>query len=241
MPLRRACPFAVLVLLACGGGGPSRPPVASVSLTPSAPAPLTSLGDTVLLTAVALDAGGAPILGVGIAFSTSDATVATVTQGGLVTAVANGNATIHASAEGKEATTGINLAQVVAQVVVTPSSIRVPQNETPLFHAAALDARNHPVVGAPPPAWTTTDAALATIVTEGVTDGRVTVSAGGGLMTVDSTATYAEAITVSPAAVTPFSSLNQTAQLSATASNPRLGDVTSSVTFTWTSSSPGVA
>ncbi len=261
MPLRRACPFAVLVLLACGGGGPSRPPVASVSLTPSAPAPLTSLGDTILLTAVALDAGGAPIPGVGIAFSTSDATVATVTQGGLVTAVANGNATIHASAEGKEATTGINLAQVVAQVVVTPSSIRVPQNETPLFHAAALDARNHPVVGAPPPAWTTTDAALATIVTEGVTDGRATVSAGasdgvmvsavatvgtvssagGGLMTVDSTAVYAETVTISPPSVTPFSSLGQTAQLSATATNPRLGDVTARVTFTWSSSSPGVA
>src|SRR6266852_6209963 len=147
MPLRRACPFAVLVLLACGGGGPSRPPVASVSLTPSAPAPLTSLGDSVLLTAVALDAGGAPIPGVGIAFSTSDAAVASVTQGGLVTAAANGNATIHASAEGKEATAVVNVAQVVTQVIVTPSALRVPAGEIPLCHASARDARNHPVAG----------------------------------------------------------------------------------------------
>src|SRR5712671_2029792 len=166
MPLRRACPFAVLVLLACGGGGPSRPPVASVSLTPSAPAPLTSLGDTVLLTAVALDAGGAPIPGVGIAFSTSDAAVATVTQGGLVTAAANGNATIHASAEGKEATAAISVAQVVAKVTVTPSALRVPQDETPLFHASALDAKDHVVVGAPAPTWAISgDATVATIGT----------------------------------------------------------------------------
>ena len=61
MPLRRACPFAVVVLVACGGGGPSRPPVASVSLTPPTAAPMTSLGDTVQLTATALDASGAPI------------------------------------------------------------------------------------------------------------------------------------------------------------------------------------
>jgi len=258
MPLRRACPFAVLVLLACGGGGPSRPPVASVSLTPSAPAPLTSLGDTVLLTAVALDAGGAPIPGVGIAFSTSDAAVATVTQGGLVTAAANGNATIHASAEGKEATAAINVAQVVAQVIVTPLSIRVPQNETPLFHASPVDARNHVVVGAPAPIWTISgDATVATIGT----DGRATVSStaangatasavaavgmvtstSGGAMTVDSTAVYAETITVAASGSTSFSSLNDTVPLSATATNPRLGDVTSQVTFAWSSSSPGVA
>ncbi len=257
MPLRRACPFAVLVLLACGGGGPSRPPVASVSLTPSAPAPLTSLGDSVLLTAVALDAGGAPILGVGIAFSTSDATVATVTQGGLVTAVANGNATIHASAEGKEAAVPVSVAQVVAQVIVTPSALRVPPSETPLFHASPVDARNHPVVGASVATWTTSDAAVATIGADGratvsssasngatasaiATVGTVT-STSGGAMTVDSTAVYAETITVAASGSTSFSSLNETVPLSATATNPRFGDVTGQVTFAWSSSSPGVA
>ncbi|HYR20441.1 MAG TPA: hypothetical protein VEQ15_13175, partial [Myxococcales bacterium] len=177
MPLRRACPFILSVLLACGGGGPSRPPVASVTLTPSASAPLTSLGDTILLTAVALDAAGMPIPGVNIAFSSSAATVATVTQSGLVTAVANGNAIVHASAEGKEATAAISVAQVVARVIVTPSSIAVPAGETPLFHASAVDARNHPVAGAPAPLWSTTDSSLATIVSEGA-DGRATVSSG---------------------------------------------------------------
>ena len=165
MPLRRACPFAVLVLLACGGGGPSRPPVASISLIPSTATPLTSLGDTLQVTATALDAQGAPIPGVGIAYTSSDAAIATVSQAGLITAVANGAATIHASAEGKEATIAVTVAQVVAHVLLTPLSIRVPAGETPLFHASAVDARNHLVVGAPPPSWTTTDPALATIGT----------------------------------------------------------------------------
>jgi len=231
--------------------------VASVTLTPSASAPLTSLGDTILLTAVALDAAGAPIPGVNIAFSSSDATVATVTQSGLVTAVANGNAIVHASAEGKEATAAVTVAQVVAQVIVTPSAVLVPPSETPLFHASPVDARNHPVVGAPPATWTTSNAAVATIGA----DGRATVSSSasngatasaiatvgtltstsGGAMTVDSSAVYAETITVAASGSTSFASLNQTVPLSATATNPRLGDVTSQVTFAWSSGSPTVA
>src|SRR5438128_5255843 len=235
MPLRRACPFAVLVLLACGGGGPSRPPVASISLIPSTATPLTSLGATLQVTATALDTQGAPIPGVGIAYTSSDAAIATVSQVGLITAVANGAATIHASAEGKEATIAVTVAQVVAHVLLTPLSIRVPAGETPLFHASAVDARNHLVVGAPPPSWTTTDLALATIGT----DGRATVSAGapdgatvsavatvgtvssaaGGLMTVDHTALYVETITINPSSVATFASVGQTVQLAATASN----------------------
>src|SRR5437879_2676193 len=142
--------LAVFALAGCGGSGPSRPPVASISLTPPTAAALTSLGDTLQLTATALDAAGAPIPGVGILFSTSDASVATVTQGGLVTAVANGGATIHAAAEGKEATIAVAIAQVVAHVLVTPSALLVPPGEIPLFHASAVDARHHPVAGPPP-------------------------------------------------------------------------------------------
>jgi hypothetical protein len=259
MPLRCAMACFVLPLaLACGGsGGPSRPPVASVSLTGSASGPLTSIGDTLQLTAVPRDATGAAIPGVPISFTSSSAAAATVTQGGLVTAAANGTTTIHASAEGKEATLDVTVAQVIAQVLVTPVSIRVPPNETPIFQASAVDARLHPVAGAPPPSWTTTDATLATIGTDGrasvsataangatvsavATVGTV-ASASDGLMTIDSTATYVETIDVTTAGATTFSKLNDTSQFSATASNARLGDVTSSVAFTWSSSAPSIA
>src|SRR5437763_8006650 len=169
MPHRRwrFC-FALPFVLACGGGGgPTRPPVASISLTASSTAPLTSLGDTLQLTAVPRDATGAAIPGAGVLFTSSNAAAASVTQGGLVTAVANGTTTIHASAEGKEATIDVTVAQVIAQVVVTPASIKVPPNETPIFQALAVDARNHPVAGAPPASWSTTKPAVATIAADG--------------------------------------------------------------------------
>src|SRR5205823_9745167 len=254
MPHRRFPSCLLLLAVACGGsGGPSRPPVASVSLTASSTGPLTSLGDTLQLTAVPRDASGAPIAGVGVLFTSSNAAAATVTQGGLVTAVANGTATIHASADGKEATIDVAVAQVIAQVIVTPASVRAPAGETPLFHASAVDARNHPVAGAPLPVWTTSDPAVATIGTDGramvsssapdgatanaiATVGTV-ASTTGGLITVDATAVYVETIMVT-GTPTSFTKLNDTVQLSATATNPH-GDVTASVTFTWSSNAPG--
>ncbi len=255
--LRSCVPLLAALALACGGSGSSRPPVASVSLTAAQTGPLTSLGDTLQLTATALDGQGRPIPGVPIVFSSSAAAAASVAQTGLVTAVANGTATIRASAEGKEATLDVTVAQVVAQVLVTPASILVPQGETPLFRASAVDARGHAVAGAPAPVWSTTSPAVATIAA----DGRATVtptatngdtvsavaavgavsSTTGGLMTVDSTAIYVETIVVRASGSTSFSSLGLTVQLSATASNPRQGDVTAQVTFTWSSSSPAVA
>lgn len=57
--------------LACGGGGAARPAVASVSLTASRTGPLTSLGDTIQITAVPLDASGVAISGVTVAFTSS--------------------------------------------------------------------------------------------------------------------------------------------------------------------------
>src|SRR5256885_2037157 len=251
------CVGGLALLFACGGegGGPSQPAVASITLTAASQAPLASLGDTVQLTASALDSKGAPIAGVVIAFSSSNAAVASVTPAGQVTAVANGTATIHASAQGKEATHDVTVAQVATKLLVTPASIRVPPGETPLFHAAAVDARGNLVAGSPAPAWTTTDAALATIASDGraavsgavasgtvravATVGQLT-SQTGGVMTIDPAAVYVETILVS-APSGAFTSLNQTAQLSASASNPRQGDVTSQDAFTWSSNAPTVA
>jgi uncharacterized protein YjdB len=250
-------PAIAMLVLACGGSGAARPAVASVSLTASGTGPLTSLGDTIQLTAVALDANKVAIPGVAVAFTSSNTAAATVTQGGLVTAIANGTTTIHAAAEGKEATLDVVVSQVATRVLVTPSAIRVPPSETPLFRAAALDARGNVVAGAPAPVWTTTDLTIARIGADGratvsptATNGK-TVSAiatigslsssTGGQMIIDSAATYVETIVVSTSGSTSLASLNQTVQLSATASNPRQGNVTNLVTFAWSTNAAAVA
>jgi len=240
-------------MTACGDEGSA---VASIAITSPTSGPLASLGDTLQLTASALDEKGAPIAGVAISFSSTNPAVATVTQFGLVTAVANGTATIHAVAQGKQAAHDVAVAQVVAQVLVTPASIRVPPGETPLFHAVAADARGHPVAGQPLPVWTTTDGALATIAQDGraavsasaapgsTASARATVSGiastSGGLMTIDPAAVYVESIALAAPRMI-FASLHETAQFSASASNPRQGDVTAQVAFTWTSDAPAVA
>ena len=250
-------PVVAMLVLACGGSGAARPAVASVSLTASSTGPLASLGDTIQLTAVALDANKVAIPGVAVTFTSSTPAAATVTQAGLVTAIANGTTTIHAAADAKEATLDVVVSQVATSVLVTPLSIRVPPNETPLFRAAALDARGNVVAGAAAPAWTTSNSAIATIVASGratvsssavngwtvsaiATIGSLTSSAGGQMI-IDSTATYVESIAVAASGgSTSLTSLNQTVQLSATASNSK-GVVTSPVSFTWSTNAAAVA
>ena len=84
--------------------------VASVEVSP-ATAPLTALGATVQLTAEAFDANGHAVAGAEFSWESSDAAVATVDAGGLVTAVAEGVATITASAGGASGTAVVTVDQ----------------------------------------------------------------------------------------------------------------------------------
>ena len=76
-------------------------PVASMTVSPASAS--LSAGQTVQLTATPRDSQGNPLSGRVITWSTSDATAATVSGSGLVTAVAVGGATITATSEGKSA------------------------------------------------------------------------------------------------------------------------------------------
>lgn len=80
----------------CGGanGVASTTEVASVQISP--PSASLKIGGTLQLAAAALTAGGEQISGAIVAFSSSDASVATSTTGGLVSAIAPGTATITA-------------------------------------------------------------------------------------------------------------------------------------------------
>ena len=75
---------------------PPPPQPATLTVTPST-AHLAP-GDTVRLSAEALDANGHPVAGASFAWSSSDASVATVDGAGLVTGVAEGSATVTAAA-----------------------------------------------------------------------------------------------------------------------------------------------
>jgi uncharacterized protein YjdB len=84
----------------------SAPVVASVSLSPSAST--LAPGQTTQFTATARDASGT-VLSVGVSWTTSDGTVASVSSSGLVTGNANGSATITATAGSVSGTAAVTV------------------------------------------------------------------------------------------------------------------------------------
>jgi len=80
-------------------------PVATVSVTPTSAA--VQPGQTTQLTATTKDANGNVLTGRVVTWSTSDATIATVSTSGLVTGVATGTALITATSEGKTGSAAI--------------------------------------------------------------------------------------------------------------------------------------
>ena len=121
---------ALLALAACGGGGsdaptppptppPSPAPVATVSIAPATDTLIP--GQSTTLVASARDANGAVLSGRTIAFSSGAPNTASVSNSGLVTALAPGSAIITAESEGRSASATIVVRPVpVASIIITP-------------------------------------------------------------------------------------------------------------------------
>ena len=96
------------------------PAVASVDVTP--PSASVQAGQTVQLTATPKDAGGTPLSGRTVTWSSSNTAVAAVSNSGLVSGVTPGTATITATSEGKSGTSSIT---VTDEVPLVPSLVAV--------------------------------------------------------------------------------------------------------------------
>ncbi len=146
-----ALPISFLALWSCGGdssgspSGPSEPSVSSVTVTPST-ATLLLFGDTVRLEAVARDAAGSALSDKVFTWSSSLDNVATVSSTGLVTASANGGATITATTAGVAGS-----ASVTIQAPTTGSlrliTTTVGRNLDPDGYTLQLDGTNIGPVG----------------------------------------------------------------------------------------------
>jgi uncharacterized protein YjdB len=101
-------------------------------------------GQTSQLTVTLTDSTGSVLTGRQITYSTTDAQIATVSLSGLVTAVAQGSAQIHASSGGKTASVSVTVNPVpVASIRLTPSSVSLRISQTTHFTAQALDAQGN--------------------------------------------------------------------------------------------------
>lgn len=119
-----------LVLAACGGEKSNAPlttpvqpnlpapaPVATITVSPSAPN--ISASQTVQLTATLKDQAGNSLTGREVTWSSATASVATVSNTGLVTGVAPGNAVITATSEGKTGSAAITVSSAAFPITWT--------------------------------------------------------------------------------------------------------------------------
>jgi hypothetical protein len=96
----------------------SEPLVATtIVLTPSTTVTLAAIGATQSITAVVKDQHGNTLASASVAWSTSDATVVTITPAGLATAAGNGSGQVTATSGNAMAHVGVTVAQVAAQLI----------------------------------------------------------------------------------------------------------------------------
>ena len=176
--------FALLPLLTlafavgCGGDSSGPPAVATVEVSTVAD---IVVGQTAQLIATPRDASGNPLANRTITWSTSSASIATVSTSGAVTGVTPGSATITATSEGKNGTRLVTIIPPpVASVTVTAASTTLQTGGTTQLTAVTRDAGNNVLTGRPV-TWSSSDPAVASVSNDGLvtglTGGTVTVTA----------------------------------------------------------------
>ena len=141
-----------------------------VAITPDT-ASLTSVGQTVQLTAVVRDSLGRPLLSEPVTWSSGNDGVATVDSQGLITAVGPGTAEITARTGNVTGTMTVSVILRIHAITLTPSEAEVFIGDSLQLFAEATDG-NGSVVDAVF-TWTSNNAAIATV------DGRGFVRAIG--------------------------------------------------------------
>ncbi len=242
--------IATTLLLSCGDSGtdPVSPPAAAAAtvLVTPASATLGAIGETVQFTAEVRDLLGRVLAGSVVAWSSSDASVASVDAGGLVTAAGNGTATITATSGAVSGTASVTVAQVVNTVTVTPPMDSLVEADTLRLSAEAVDANGHTVAGAEF-AWASANALVAVVDGSGLVTGvaagevEITATASGvaGSASVVVLAPVPTTVEVTPDSVG-FTALGETAQMSAEVRD-QLDRVMSGASVAWASSDVAVA
>jgi hypothetical protein len=160
---------------------PLEPVVARVAAPDTLPT-VTAIGDPVSLSAAALLATGDTIPDVELSWSSLDAAVVEIAEGGPV-ARAEGSARLVASYGELADTTEVAVRAVIAAVEVTPSPVSVQQNFEQRLTATLRD-RNHNTLAGRTVAWRSAAEGVATVdadgVVRGVSAGHATIVASSG-------------------------------------------------------------
>jgi TolB protein len=158
---------------------------------------LTAIADTTRVAALAFDSLNFPIPNPSVGWATGDATIATVDQTGLVTAVANGAVLVTASGGGISGFATIVLRQEVSTVRLSVDSVAfVGAGDTLRLSAAGFDRKGFVVDGAEF-VWQSRETFVATVDAVGLVtargDGTTGITATSGAGSGEATVTVAGA------------------------------------------------
>ena len=143
---------------------------ASVTIAPES-LEFGAFGDTARVEATFVDANGHAIAEAGATWESGDPSVATVDGSGLVTAVANGSATIAATMGELSGTAVVTVGQRPAEVRVSPDAgTLVAFGDTLRLTAEAVDANGHTVADAVFE-WTSGDTLVVSVDSTGLATG----------------------------------------------------------------------
>jgi trimeric autotransporter adhesin len=204
------------------------------------------VGEKAQLTGQVTDAGGDPLPGRPISWSSSASSVASVSGSGLVTAVAPGTAIITASSEGKSGRSTITVKQQpVASVDMEPSEVKLEIGKSTTIKATPKSSDGKTLTGRSV-TWKSSNTAVATVNSSGLVTAKNAGSAiiqatsegvaGTALVTVSSIPVAS--VVVSPDAAT--ITVGQSTQLTAKTLDAE-GDELSGRTVVWSSSNEDVA
>lgn len=168
-------------LAACSDSSSGPPTAASVEVTPNQASP--RVGETVQLSASVKDAGGNILSGQSVSWSSSASAVASVSNSGLVTAHAPGQAIITAASGSRSGIATINVApDPIASIAVAPTNDTLFIGETVQLVATMRDANDN-IVTDRQITWTSASPAIASVSGTGLVTG-----VGGGTTTVTASA-----------------------------------------------------
>lgn len=216
---RLALTMAILAA-ACGGGKdagppppPPPPPPVLTTVTVSLSAATISVGQTATASASGLDQNGAAISVGAVVWSSGAPAVASVSAGGVVSALAPGQAQIVATAGSKQGQLSLTVTPVpVATVVVAPATTTLAIGATQQLTASTLDAGGAALTGRVV-AWTSGDSTKVKVNSTGlataIATGAATITAtsegkaGTAQVTVGTASTAVTIAAIVPGTLTP--------------------------------------
>src|SRR6185312_13065211 len=170
-----------LAAFACSSSTSPNGSVGSVKVTPATDS--VAVGNTIALQATVIGPGGQVVSGQRVFWNTGDASIATVSDAGVVTGVSPGSATITASSEGHAGTATIVVQPpLAATVTVAPPAATLIVGDSVALSATVKDAQGNVITDAPV-TWTTNKGAAASVSAAGLVKA---VGAGTAIITATS-------------------------------------------------------